>query len=206
MTTIPFTDCCTLLGIDPKTLRSWLKQANLSLAAHPTDARLKCLTIEQVQQLAALHGRPLPPLSSSPVPLPEAPSVLTSSQREVTAKQEHIPVSPSVSEEAELRRSLAALETKVTTIQEQLTQLALQLLRERELHYEQRLMALEALVQPSVQPNSSPEIFQETACKPSSADVDARAPRRLIPAELRARSRVTPLIEYGAQGYYVAVC
>ena len=27
-----------------------------------------------------------------------------------------------------------------------------------------------------------------------------------MPAELRARSRVTPLVEYGAQGFYVAVC
>jgi hypothetical protein len=161
MTTIPITDCCTLLGIDPKTLRSWLKHANLSLAAHPTDARLKCLTAEQVQLLATLHGRPLPPLSSNPAPLPEAASVLTSSERGATPKQERTPVSPSVSEEAELRRSLAALETKVTTLQEQLTQLALQLLRERERHYEQRLMALEAQVQPS-QPCSSPQIFQPT--------------------------------------------
>jgi hypothetical protein len=29
---------------------------------------------------------------------------------------------------------------------------------------------------------------------------------RLLPAEVRARSRVTALIEYGAQGQYVAVC
>jgi hypothetical protein len=30
--------------------------------------------------------------------------------------------------------------------------------------------------------------------------------RRLLPAEVRARSRVTPLIEYGAQGSYMLVC
>jgi hypothetical protein len=30
--------------------------------------------------------------------------------------------------------------------------------------------------------------------------------RRLLPVEVRARSRVTALIEYGAQGQYVAVC
>jgi hypothetical protein len=29
---------------------------------------------------------------------------------------------------------------------------------------------------------------------------------RLLPVEVRARSRVTALIEYGAQGQYVAVC
>ena len=32
------------------------------------------------------------------------------------------------------------------------------------------------------------------------------AEHRLLPVELRARSRVTALIEYGAQGQYVAVC
>ena len=30
--------------------------------------------------------------------------------------------------------------------------------------------------------------------------------RRLHPAELRARSRVIPLIEYGARGTYVVIC
>ncbi|HEY4036830.1 MAG TPA: hypothetical protein VGL94_22970, partial [Ktedonobacteraceae bacterium] len=57
MTAVPFTQCCSLLAVDAKTLRQWLKHSNLSLYSHPTDARVKCLTIEQVQQLAALHGR-----------------------------------------------------------------------------------------------------------------------------------------------------
>ena len=29
MTLVPFADCCLWLGVDPKTLRLWLKQANL---------------------------------------------------------------------------------------------------------------------------------------------------------------------------------
>src|SRR6266487_367592 len=61
MTSIPQMDCCTMLGIDPKTLRNWLRYAHLQFVAHPTDARLKCLTLEQVQQLAALHARPISP-------------------------------------------------------------------------------------------------------------------------------------------------
>ena len=55
MTTIAQTDCCTLLGIDPKTLRHWLRQAKMPFTPHPTDARFKCLTQAQVQQLAALR-------------------------------------------------------------------------------------------------------------------------------------------------------
>jgi len=44
MTAIPQMECCTMLGIDPKTLRNWLRHAHLHFVAHPTDARLKCLT------------------------------------------------------------------------------------------------------------------------------------------------------------------
>jgi hypothetical protein len=85
MTAIPQMECCTMLGIDPKTLRNWLRHAHLHFVAHPTDARLKCLTLEQVQQLATLHARPIAPLAAaSPVlrqeatPLPSTLSPLPS--------------------------------------------------------------------------------------------------------------------------------
>ena len=61
MTMLPLIDCCELLTIDPKTLRHWLRQADIPLQPHPTDARVKCLTLSQVQSLAALHGRALKP-------------------------------------------------------------------------------------------------------------------------------------------------
>jgi hypothetical protein len=44
MTPIAQMDCCTMLGVGPKTLRNWLRHAHLQFVAHPTDARLKCLT------------------------------------------------------------------------------------------------------------------------------------------------------------------
>ena len=59
MTTLTQTDCCTMLGIDPKTLRNWLRQAHMQFAPNPNDARLKCLTEAQVLHLAARHDRPL---------------------------------------------------------------------------------------------------------------------------------------------------
>src|SRR5260221_14140386 len=77
MTAIPQMECCTMLGIDPKTLRNWLRHAHLHFVAHPTDARLKCLTREQVQQLATLHARPIAPLAAaSPVLRQEATPLL----------------------------------------------------------------------------------------------------------------------------------
>ena len=51
MTSLSQLDCCSVLGIDPKTLRQWMRQAQLQFAPHPTDARLKCLTQAQVPAL-----------------------------------------------------------------------------------------------------------------------------------------------------------
>src|SRR6266581_8647070 len=134
MTLIPQMHCCTMLGIGPKTLRHWLRHANMQFSIHPSDARLKCLMLEQVQQLATLHARPLqlsPPASPA---LPDEVTPRASSQGQTAAQaNEAAPVSTtsSLSEEAELRKAVCGLEAKVLTLQEQLTQLTLELLRER---------------------------------------------------------------------------
>lgn len=74
MTLVPFPDCCLLLGVDPKTLRLWLRAAQLGFTPHPTDARLKCLAPSQLRHLAALHGRFLPdPLPSEVSGSPTSP-------------------------------------------------------------------------------------------------------------------------------------
>ncbi len=41
MATLPLATGARLLGIHPKTLHHWLTQANVPLAAHPRDARIK---------------------------------------------------------------------------------------------------------------------------------------------------------------------
>src|SRR5437588_10077728 len=78
MTSIPQMDCCSMLVIDPKTLRNWLRHAHLQFGAHPTDVRLKCLTLEQVQQLATLHARPIAPLAAASPALRQAVTLLPS--------------------------------------------------------------------------------------------------------------------------------
>ena len=92
-------------------------------------------------------------------------------------------------------------------MQEQLTQLALALLQERERSVERRLSALETitaeLVGRPVLPTPFPEP-QATGTAPEQACAPHQ-PRQLNPAEQRARSRLPPLIEYGAQGTYVIV-
>jgi hypothetical protein len=207
MTPIAQMDCCTMLGIGPKTLRNWLRHAGMQFAAHPTDARLKCLTQEQVQQLATLHARSLqlsPPASPA---LPEEVTPLVSSGGRTAAQaKEASPVSApsSLSEEAQLRKAVCGLEAKILTLQEQLTQLAFELLRERTERYEQRLNALEALLpQHAARSSSAQELVSVVEQRPHGSP----APQRLLqPAELRARSRVLARIEYGAEGLYVLVC
>jgi hypothetical protein len=176
MTSLAFMECCQRLAVTPKTLRQWLAQAELSLHPHPTDARITCLSSEQLHLLAALHGRVLHPsgnpLGSSGVGSGETTDV-------------------------DLRARLVQLEAHVTTLQAQLTDLSLQLLREREQRTEQRLRALEAHVSRTSEPLPPPSAhavpFEQA--KPSVAH---HAPRQ--------RTRLIPLIEYGAGGQYVLIC
>jgi len=197
-----------MLAVDAKTLRQWLKHSHLSLHQSPTDARVKCLTIEQVQHLAILHGRslkldsepPSPPVTLVP---PEKPTSLPSESR--------IPPAPSVStlpsplgEVSDLVKSLSSLEAAVASLQQQVAQLALSLVHERELRYEHRLSTLEALIQPPTEPSGHPqEALVSTVA--SMPDAEPTVERRLHPGELRARSRAISLIEYGAHGTYVII-
>src|SRR5256885_8850997 len=153
MPLVPFSDCGAMRGMDAKTLRSGLRQAIVEWTADQMDARLKCLSTEQVEQVARLHARPLPWPLSAPPALPEAAPAKPESQAQLLEASLLLPTS--MSEEADLIKKLAALETQVTSMQEQLAQLALALLPERELRYEQRLSTLEGPVRPAVQPGPS---------------------------------------------------
>jgi hypothetical protein len=55
--TFTFTDCCTLLDVDPKTLRQWLKRDGIEPQVSAIDSRIKFLTGEQVHHIATIHRR-----------------------------------------------------------------------------------------------------------------------------------------------------
>jgi DNA-binding transcriptional MerR regulator len=204
MTLLPVADGARLLGIHPKTLHHWLKEANIPLGTHPTDARIKCMTEEHLQQIAGLHGRPLqasrpldatsPPRVPSQVRVPQVP------ENEVESASTACSLLTTYGSEADLLQKLSGLETKIATLQEQLAQLTLALLQERERSVEHRLTTLESLMHPFMgrqMPNLPvPEPRQEPACV-------ALQPQALHPAEQLARSRMPPLIEYSAPGIYV---
>ena len=122
MTIIPLTECCAMLGIDPKTLRHWLNHAQVPVTAHPTDARIKGVSLEHVEQLATLHGRwHLAPPSAS-AGLPEGAPGLAWSEQPASgrAQREAAPAPAShlvpgcLPQEAELIQKVVGLETDVS--------------------------------------------------------------------------------------------
>ena len=86
MTLIALTECCRLLGMDGKTLRRWLAQAQLPVQAHPEDARCKGLARDHLLMLARTHHRSLadlPPDLPTPAllaPPSASPELLTTLQ------------------------------------------------------------------------------------------------------------------------------
>ncbi len=111
----------------------------------------------------------------------------------------------SFQQEAHLIGKLSHLETQVATWQEQLAQLALELLHERELRCERRVTALEILVQQTRGQEAQREKILTRREQEAQLDGGQRQGRPWHPAELRARSCLIPLIEYGARGTYVVI-
>jgi len=192
MAMFPVTTGAHLLGIHPKTLHRWLKAAAFPLAAHPTDARLKCVAEEHLLELASQHGRPLPAISSVPMLERDAASACTAEQVKPLPAHEAAPphraalLSAPCAALPDLLQQLSQLHTQLATVQHHLTGLTLAVLQER--------TGLDAYL-----------LHQQA----DGTDLLAPAPlpaHRPLPVEVRARSRVTALIEYGAQGQYVAVC
>ncbi len=208
MALLPLATCAQMLGIHPKTLHLWLKEANVPLAPHPTDARIRCVAEAYLLEVARLHSRPLPDLSSGPALDRDAASGLAEEQVKPLPAHEAEPAhraaslpAPSASL-ADLLQQLSHLQTHVATLQQHLTGLALHVLHERTESYDQRLQSLEALLSAPlevVQPSQQPDVAAPLAPCPQPAP-------RLLPVEVRARSRVTALIDSATQGQYVAVC
>jgi hypothetical protein len=90
---------------------------------------------DRVVSTSALHARPIPPPTAASLALGQEATALASSLEHPSPTQENetqwASATPSFSEEAELRKVVSGLETKVMALQEHLAQLTLELLRER---------------------------------------------------------------------------
>jgi hypothetical protein len=193
MTLLPLRQGCALLGIDHKTLRHWMQQANLALHPHPSDARIKCVTSEHLEQLAALHHRPVnvPATLAGLHPIQACPPLLAENSGPQT--------------DPDLLSRLTHLETQVALLQHHLAGLALELLQERTQRYEQRLYTLEACLQSPSQHDTSVSVLHHPTSKQGSQPDTPLKPSRVHPAKGRPRA-ILPLIEYTADGTYIVIC
>ena len=170
-----------------------LDAASQPLAASAShDARIKCVTSEHLEQLAALHRRP--------VDVPAALAGLHSAH----ACPPLLPENPVPQTEPDLLSRLAHLETQVALLQQHLAGLALELLQERTQRYEQRLHTLETRIHPPSQHTRSVSALPPAHEQGSQPDTPLK-PRRVHPAKGRPRA-ILPLIEYTADGTYIVIC
>jgi hypothetical protein len=124
MTVVSVAEAAHRLGIDAKTLRRWLEEAQLPLHRHPRDGRKKGLSDEHLQALARLHQRCLAPLSlESPAPaeslgpaLPAAllalPEQLDTLQARLAALQQQVVALTHLLQQHEQEPSLSAAEAQ----------------------------------------------------------------------------------------------
>jgi DNA-binding transcriptional MerR regulator len=192
MTLLPLRQGCALLGIDAKTLRHWMQQAHLSVHPHPSDARIKCVTAEHLEQLAVLHHRPVDVLAALAASHPAEPCPPL------------LPQKPSSQAEPDLLARLAQLETQVALVQQQLAGLALDLLQERTQRYEQRLHTLEERIHPPAQHTHSGSVLLPAREQRSQPDKPLKT-LQVHSAQGQPRA-ILPLIEYTADGTYLVIC
>ena len=233
MTLVSLTDCCHLMAIDPKTLRRWMSLACLQAQPSPLDARCKCLTDEQVQQLATTHHRTLLDRagthSQQEVPASAPPTVVS------------VPVLPDVPPEfsaliSDLTKQLGSLQVSVAMLQHELTFFTDQRQKEQEWqtseasHTEEKSLessqeksqgsSREKSLEPSQEKSleSSQEKSQRSPKKkslesPKEKSLEsfrekesARGVPNTASIDRRKLPHVLPLVEYGAGGKYVVIC
>src|SRR5690242_18818954 len=107
MTLVSLTEAITRLGIDAKTLRRWLAEAQLPLHHHPHDGRKYGLSDEHLQVLARLHQRSLAPLPQQP------PAATLGEERALSASLLDLP------------EQLCALQAQLAALQQQMAALTL---------------------------------------------------------------------------------
>ncbi len=111
MTFVSVAQAAHRLGIDAKTLRRWLVEAQLPLHSHPGDGRKKGVSDEHLQRLAHLHHRQL---TSSEVQVPAQLSCqITALPADLLALPEQL---------CALQTQLAALQQQVADLTRLMTQ------------------------------------------------------------------------------------
>ena len=214
MTMVSLTDCCHLLAIDPKTLHRWMSLAHLSAEPHPLDARLKCVTREQVQQLAVTHRRSLPESSEQHFqPETSAPSTPADVIRASVLSSVVSDVSVHITA---LTQQLGSLQAHVATLHHQLALLTEQLQKEQQWRTSVTKTFLDKSQESSLDKSQESSLDKSqqfsldksqesslTSPQQFSLDKEPALPSPSI--DRRKHPHVLPLVEYGAQGKYVMI-
>ena len=176
MTPISLSDCCRLLAIDPKTLRRWLDLAHFPFLAHPSDARIKGITAEQLRQVATAHRRILPDFPEAAPPpvqalLPQEPPSLSCDLIDVL-------------------QTIPELSAQIVVLQQRLAELTL------------LLHPVPASASPSQEEPAAMVVEPAPApATPRSLRATSSSAKRLPEP-----ARVLPLVEFGTHGGYVVIC
>lgn len=178
MTFLSLAEGCRRLGIDAKTLRRWLAQAQLPLQRHPSDARLKGITGEQLRLLATAHHRSLSALPDELPPL--APTA-------------HPEVPPLPAELLDLLQTLSTLPAQLAALQQQLAALT------------QRLVQPPHQSPATAVPSQAGQAGKGTPTG-TKGSTKSRHATVGVPKRPEPPAHVLPLVEYGAAGHYVVIC
>jgi hypothetical protein len=117
MVTFPIADGARMPGIHPRTFHHWLTKANIPFTSHPTDARIKCVTLDHHQHLARVSGRRVPSFPTTDSGIAEEQVLLTSEHEAEPLQIAHeVPIP--FPHEATLLQKLSCQETRVVTLQE----------------------------------------------------------------------------------------
>jgi hypothetical protein len=195
---------------------SW---AHLSVQAHPLDARLKCVTSEHIEHLAAIHHRAL---SASSALLFSAAPPASSIHPDVSTASVWASVGSEVSGLiTELTQQHGSLQAQVALLQQQLALLTEQLQEEQQ--WRTSMMktfentALESSLDNSVESSldnsvesSLDKSAESSLDKSAESSLDKSAESSLdksipISIDRRKHPRILPLVEYGVQGTYVVI-
>jgi len=153
MTFVSVAEAARHLGIDVKTLRRWLADAQFPLQSHPCDGRKKGMSQEHLQVLARLHQRSLASLPQEP------PTPVTSQVPELSAALLTLP------------EQLSTLQAQISALQQQVADLTL--LLQQQAHPPERA----APTQPSKTGKRTPK----PAPRSRSAAKPPRKPVHVIP-------------------------
>jgi transposase-like protein len=151
MTFVSVAEAARSLGIDEKTLRRWLADAQLPLQSHPHDGRKKGISQEHLQDLARLHQRSL----ASPPEVPSAP---------ISGEEPSLPDSLLA-----LPEQIAALQTQIAALQQQVADLTLLL---------QQQAAPKAEAAAPIQPGKTSQRSPKPAPQASLSRPAAKTPRK----------------------------